>query len=484
MTDSAQTAVGQPAPVRFSRLSRRGVILGLTAAQLVTIGVGAIPVLAALYRGGGLEFALPVAALTATIAVVPVGGRHLIDWLPVLVSWTWRTLTGQLEFRARTTRPRPAGTLALPGDAAALRQYVDPVTGAVMVHDPHAATLTTMLEVTHPAFALQDPADQQRRVAGWGRVLATVCRSGHLARMQVVERTLPGSGSSLADWWHTHGSDDGSWAATAYQDLIERAGPAGEQHATTLALTLDMRAAARAVRAAGGGVTGAAAVLRAETDTLATALHAADLTPSAPLGPDELAITLRTAYDPSMTPALDRHPDVGRDLATAGPIAVAESWGMLRSDGAWHCVLWIAQWPQAGVHPGFLAPLLLASGVCRTVSLSYEPVRADVAARDLRRRRTGHLADRAQRARLGQLTDAADAAELDDVLTQEADLAAGHGLLRVTGLISVSAHDPDELERSVAAVEQAAIQASCDVRRLWGQQAQAFTAALPLGRPR
>ena len=65
----------------------------------------------------------------------------------------------------------------------------------------------------------------------------------------------------------------------------------------------------------------------------------------------------------------------------------------------------------------------------------------------------------------------------------EADLTAGHGILRCTGLIAVSASDPDELERHVAAVEQAAIQASCETRRLWGQQAQGFVAAsLPLAR--
>ena len=60
---------------------------------------------------------------------------------------------------------------------------------------------------------------------------------------------------------------------------------------------------------------------------------------------------------------------------------------------------------------------------------------------------------------------------------------AGHGILRTTGLIAISAHDPDELERAVADIEQAAIQASCETRRLWGQQAQAFSAAaLPLCR--
>ena len=69
------------------------------------------------------------------------------------------------------------------------------------------------------------------------------------------------------------------------------------------------------------------------------------------------------------------------------------------------------------------------------------------------------------------------------MLRQEADLTAGHGILRVTGLIAISAAQPDELERAVCAIEQAAIQASCETRRLWGQQAQAFAAAaLPLCR--
>ena len=67
------------------------------------------------------------------------------------------------------------------------------------------------------------------------------------------------------------------------------------------------------------------------------------------------------------------------------------------------------------------------------------------------------------------------------MLRQEADLTAGHGVLRYTGLISVSARTVDDLDAAVAAIEQAAIQASCVTRLLVGQQAQAFTAvALPL----
>ncbi|MCF4123662.1 PrgI family protein [Antribacter sp. KLBMP9083] len=483
MTAPATTTSDSPlTPLKFSRLPKRALLLGLTAAQVAALAAGALPLIAAIYLGGtGVAAAAPIAALSAMVALMPVGGQPLVDWLPIGLAWAWRSTTGQLEYRVRLDRPRPAGTLALPGRAAALRIVEDPATGAALVHDPHAVTLTATMPVTSSAFTMLDPADQARRVAAWGRVLATTCRSGRIAALTVTERTLPGSGASLTEWWQTNGNDDGSLPARIYGELIERAGPTAERHETTVALTLDLRAAGRAIRAAGGGLTGAAAVIRQEAQTLAAALRAADLTPSAPLDPAALAARLRTSYDPSTAPLLEHHPPFGRGLATAGPVAVTENWGALRCDAAWHTVLWVSQWPQTAAYPVFLAPLLLMSGVQRTFTIRYEPVRADVAARDLRRKKTGHITEAAQRAKVGQVDDAAQVAEYDDVLTQEADLAAGHGVLRATGLITISATDPDELERDVAAVEQAAIQAGCETRRLWGQQAQAFASAVAAG---
>ena len=472
-------------PGKFSRLTRRGVLLGLSGAQLVVVGLGALVLVFALYFGGGmiLAFALPIIGVCAALTWIGVGGSKLIEWLPIVTRWVWRSTGGQLLFRRRIVAPRPAGTLALPGDAASLRQWVDPETGAVMVHDPHQATLTAIVALSHPAFTLLDPIDQERRVASWGRVLATACRSGRIATLQVMERTLPDSGRGLAQWWSKHGTHDDSWTSTTYGELIERAGPAGERHASTISVSLNMKVAARAIRAAGGGNRGAAAVLRQEMSTITAALRAADLAPSQWLEPGDLAVILRGAYDPVVASALERHGDLGRDLATAGPVAVTENWSSLRSDSAHHCVLWISEWPRSLVFPGFLAPVLLSSGVRRTFSLLYTPMRTDQAARDIRKKKTEYISDAAQRQRIGQIEDAQQSAEYQDVLQQEADLTAGHGILRTTGLIAISATDLDELERAVAAIEQAAIQASCETRRLWGQQAQAFcAAALPLCR--
>src|SRR5687767_1712470 len=119
------------APVKFSRLTRRGVILGLSAAQLVVVGIGAASLVLGLYAGGAFArvFAGTIILVCAALAWVGVGGRKLIEWLPITGSWLWRSAGGQLTYRRRIVMPRPAGTLALPGDAARLRQWVDPETG-------------------------------------------------------------------------------------------------------------------------------------------------------------------------------------------------------------------------------------------------------------------------------------------------------------------------------------------------------------------
>lgn len=476
---------GDLAPVKFSRLTRRGVLLGLSLAQLVVLGLGVVTLVWAFYAGGGILIALtsPVWLASAVVVWVRVAGRAIVEWVPVFVWWVWKTTAGQLLYRRRVVKPRPAGTLALPGDMARLREYDDPVTGAGMVHDPTAETLTAIVAVSHPAFVLLDPGEQERRVSSWGRVLATVCRSGRIAMLQVLERTLPDSGSGLAEWWASHGIADASWASTTYAELIDRAGPAGERHATTLSLSLDMRAASRQVRTAGGGIRGAAAVLRQEMSTLIAALRSADLSPSAWLSPGEIAVILRSAYDPAVAATLERHGELGQSLATAGPVAVNESWSRLRTDSAFHAVLWISEWPRSMVYPGFLAPLLLSTGIQRSFSLLCTPMRSDQAARDIRKKKTEYISDAAQRQRIGQIEDASQTAEFHDVLQQEADLTAGHGVLRYTGLVSVSARTADDLDAAVATIEQAAIQASCETRLLVGQQAQAFTAAaLPLCR--
>src|SRR3546814_18855414 len=114
--------------------------------------------------------------------------------------------------------------------------------------DPHRNTLTAIVSVAHPAFILLDPLEQQRRVSGWGRVLATACRSGRIASLQIMERTLPDSGKGLAEWWHQPGSSDDTFTATTYAELIDLTGPARERHTPTISLSSKHTPAHTAIR--------------------------------------------------------------------------------------------------------------------------------------------------------------------------------------------------------------------------------------------
>jgi hypothetical protein len=162
---------------------------------------------------------------------------------------------------------------------------------------------------------------------------------------------------------------------------------------------------------------------------------------------------------------------------------VEERWGSLRADGALHATYWVSEWPRSEVHPTFLQPLLLGSARVRTVTVIAEPIPLSKALREIRRSKAEYAANSAQRARMGQIEAEVTRAELVDLERREAELVAGHGDLRYTGLITVSAPDPDARAEQCAAVETAAAQAMCDIRLLVGQQGQAHLAAmLPLAR--
>ncbi|MGO3191549.1 MAG: PrgI family protein, partial [Microbacterium sp.] len=90
-------------PVQFSRLTKRGILLGLSLPQLIVLGIAILTVVASLYISGGMGLAWtsPVWAGAALLAVIPAGGRKLIEWVPILTRWTARTYLGQLIYRRR-----------------------------------------------------------------------------------------------------------------------------------------------------------------------------------------------------------------------------------------------------------------------------------------------------------------------------------------------------------------------------------------------
>ncbi|MEV1068572.1 SCO6880 family protein [Streptomyces sp. NPDC050263] len=479
-----------PATVKFPHRSRRGVLLGLSAPQLIVVTITGLLLLAVLLTSGvtGALKLIPLWAAILAAVFIRHRGRSLADWAPISARYALRRLRGQLVWLARpSTRPRREGLLHLPGTAASLRVVTAPRGRFGAVHDPHHGTLTAVVKVSSRAFALLDPATQSSNVAGWGRTLAALARTGHIARVQVLERTVPDSGDALNRYWHEHGNEATHLAGPIYRDLLAAAGPAAAPHEAYVALALDLKAARRLINQAGGGLTGGFAVLAQLTSTFDQAARTAGLTPSGWLDASEIAAVIRTAYDPKASAALDQWSSSGRaqaEPAAAGPVVLVEKADRIQTDSAHHATFWIENWPRIETSPGFLHQLLFTSGVRRSLSLTYEPQGLDSALKDVQRRKATVIADATERQRKGQVDSEEDSVEYADIKQRERQLIAGHADVALTGLLTVSADTDEQLNAVCAAIETAAVAALVDLRLLTWQQAEAFTnAALPLARP-
>ncbi len=468
--------------VRFGRRPQRGLLLGFTAARAACIALAVTVFSSAVFLDGatGLAILAPVWIGLLTLAFVSAGGRYAVEVAPTVGHFLLRQVTGQGSYRVRPSAPVEAGTLTLPGMTSRLTFQQDTISGAVLVHDAAASTVTAVVKVRHPAYVLLSPDEQARRVRGWGRVLAALAPS-NCARLQVLEIALPDSGQGIRGWWRQHGHHgDDDWTAREYETLLDGAAPSASTHRTLIAVSLDLKKASRAIRQSGRGLVGAAAVLRQEMTSLETSLRAADLIPDGWLDAKALAGLIRMTYDPQAQPQVERGL-IANSLEGSGPVAVTEHWDHLRHDSGFSAVLWISEWPRVEAPTFFLHSLVFQPGIRKTLSIIATTLSTTQAMRAIRKAKVEYLTDSAQKAKIGAVADLADGQELSDVLDRERALVGGHADIRFTGLVSVTAGTRDDLEGAVARVERAAIQGGCETRRLVGQQAQAFlAAALPL----
>ncbi|MFJ4688886.1 SCO6880 family protein [Streptomyces sp. NPDC088789] len=479
-----------PLTVKFPHRSRRGILLGLSLPQLLLTSA-ALALLMVTVVSTGLTGALVLAPLWAGVAALVVvrrRGRSLIDWAPIVLRHAQRRRTGQTLWLARPiSRPHRDGTLHLPGTSASLHVVTPDGSRAAAVHDPHRRTLTAVARLSSRAFALLDPATQAAHVTGWGRALASISRTGNIAAIQVLERTVPDSGDTLTRHWNQHGRPGTPVAGQVYADLVAAAGPAAAPHEAYLAISLDLRAARRLISQAGGGLPGAFTVLEQTTASVTQAVRSAGLTVTGWLTATEIAAVIRTAYDPKTAPRLQQwSPQSGRPeaaSAAAGPVVQVEHADRVITDTARHATYWIENWPRTETSPGFLHGLMFSAGVRRTLSLIYVPQHLDAALRDVQRTKASIIADASERRRRGMVDSEADSVEYADAKTRERQLIAGHADVELTGLLTVSAETDALLDAACAQIETAAGSAQVDLRRLDYQQPDALTtAALPLAR--
>ncbi len=353
-----------------------------------------------------------------------------------------------------------------------------------VLSDHRGRWLTAVLACRVVAFSLLDAEAQERRLARWGLVLSGAGASG-IRRIQWIERTAPAQGDELVRWLHAERDPAvparGTPMIESYLELIGTTAQVTQEHEILVAIQLD------AQRIPGRGRGAAVSGLLERAERIARGLEAAEVSVLGALSPGQLGRWLRTAFDPYARAELAalQAADPGREElaeANAWPLGEHEAWDHYRSDGALHATFWVGSWPRTDVSPMFMDALLGRSSAVRTVAVTFEPIPPERSVREIEAAVTRDRADRELRHRWGQSETARQRQAQDATIRREAELAAGHCEVRLSGFVTVSGRDTDDLRRAVAEVSEHAARARLELHRMYGQQAASFTFTLPLCR--
>ncbi len=490
---------------RFGPIERRGIAGGLRAGQVLVLAAAsllAVVVFRRMPTTGGLGIAVILIAAACAASWLPVRGRHLDEWAPVVSRWLWLRAGDRHAYRSEAPRQGMIADLdrpmlrrdgALPPALKDTRLLALPLSDgreAGVFADRRQGTFTAVLAVRVRSFGLLAAAEQERRLLRWGRVIASLARDGGaVRRLQLLERTLPHDEDQLRRWLERNGDATIPPAGAmrqSYEALLANASDVTQDHEVLVAVQIDPR------RARGSAARGESADARAhglvvrEVRSLAERIEASEAGVVGACTPAECARLLRLGFEPflrrqlsALAPGLPG--GLGVDPSNPGPTAADARWDRYRCDGAVHRTFWVAQWPRLDVGPAFLAPLLLTQAAVRSFSVIVEPVSPRRSRSAVEAAITSDDADEQLRQERGFRTTARRRSQQAATRRRESELAEGHEEVRFAGYLVVTARDDEELERSCDEVVQAAQQAYMDLQPMYGEQDTAFVAgALPL----
>lgn len=508
--------------------------LGLGWLSLTGLAVTLTVTVLLLLAGLPLAVVLPLTLTGFALSALPIAGRPLLGWFPILLGQQLARLCGTHRWarpladthatseafhagrQGRNTGlklgigPRQLRLTSLqvnasddsdevgaehsPGEADDLGLVSHDRASHGRSHGRMSGRQTLVLDVLGLGrFGLLDARDQDTELARWGTCLATLCADPAVTSVQWISHARPDSGRRhhpAPSTWQIGGCggatlapdvDPSDAARRDYADLVEGCADNATRHRHLLAVTLKLSAHQG---------------LRAGTDDprvqaardIASTLLAADLL-ARPLRPAELGESIRFLLDPDFDPDLraGSTPQAARaDANRWVPLSTRNSWDHCSTDDSLHRCFVITGWPRLALTADWLSPLLHHSpiaGSSRTLTVHARPVAPEHATRRARAASTKARLDAHDRSRLGfTSTPGLDDTNAEtDALEAEAELLAGYRMTDLSALLTISAVSDRQLQLACQQLRNAATAQRLELRPLHGQHLPALASTLPLG---
>lgn len=422
--------------------------------------------------------------LLAPLAYRDGHGRTVAQNMAGRVNWLRAKRRRSNVYRSGPLARVAHGRHRLPGIAAPVE--------AVEAHDAlgnrfallhHTAKhhITVVLATSPNGATMMDREQSDELVAGWGVFLGQLGNLPGLVGAAVHIETAPDEGLRLRREVQTTLAPDGPALAKAVLGDIVDTYPAGAATLTSR-ITLTWR-----MQTPGGkrsSVDQMALEIGNRLPGLVANLASTGAGPARAVGVDELAATLRVAWDPAASAAVERAGPGKADVEwpDAGPVSYDEYWDWLRHDSG-ASISWVmTSAPRGLVFDSVLARLLGPHEAIdrKRVTIHYRPHDPGEAATVVERDRLDAISHASGGKRVSQ---ARDVVSLNAANKTAAEEAAGAGLVRFAMTVTATLRDDssESLDVAAAAMDNLAASARIRLRRAYGQQAVTFCAGLPLG---
>ncbi|SDL93958.1 SCO6880 family protein [Microbacterium azadirachtae] len=499
--DQLLTDEGAPR-VRFAARERRGIFLGLTFLQLVVIGAAVAILLATLFiNPNAFWVMLPLIALVVFLALATYRREPVLVIAAQAARYGYRSITGQTAFRrdvwlrvtmaslsvgqaqAAAVTPVVTSKFLLPGALGDVQVIQIPGAGG-FIYNARGRLAAVTVKVGSRAWALRDKGTQEAAYDGFVEWLSSLENLPGVRETTIRLRVDRASSTQLKDYLVAREDEFGPQVSAElreqYWALTQAASKRSMGFTNYITLTFDTAALNGAIRDAGKGLTGLAAVLKERVAGIETSMEHARLTPAGWLTADELDELNALSADP-VAAATRREQDSDIVSAPSPVMGIDEGWDSMRVDESWHQTFWVAEWPRTDVRTGFLEPLLYAGDATRVITLQVRPVATHKALAQLNRAQSDMETAATIRMKLSSRIPLTHLREEEDLAVREHDLVDGFGDVQYRGFVTISAESKDALTKARTDIEQASHPARLVLASMSGQQAAGFvTAALPV----
>lgn len=448
---------------------RQAWLFGLTGPQFVLVLAAGFPTWMAIAMQQWLPLLVLVPAwgAIALLVCLPIRGHSAIQWIGVVFRHLGGVAFGWSRFQSKAA----AGDLDLgtgdgEDDGEAAEADLPGILAGIQIHDGppmsgqtarpaiiqnHAArTWAATARIIHPGIGMSDEADRFRMGSGLTEMMEAATAGNQIDLVVVQVRTIPDDGTERAEWVrHNARPDEPEVSNRVNAQLEAMTAGAAVRHEAFVTVVVREDVINKDAKRAGRGVIGRARILYSVLAEVEARLTGSiGCTRVNWLDTSELAVAIRTGFEPGDLPALadaaihhreDPSIAAGVPVAAAGPTNATTAMRSYRH-GEWESVSSTILLPRKGARMGALARVLVPSqpGERRSLTVFYRPVAQQAADRATGRAQMSAVMAGTLREKAGKVERAKDRQSVGNLAERDEKLERGRSLVKVASAVSIT----------------------------------------------